>query len=136
MLDALYAVRIKTTNLDKLKKFYADKLGLKVQHSCAGCAILTMGGKQYVILQKSKAVKGDLGDTAPVIIGFSTSDVAELHKKLTKQSVKFVAGPKDEDWGATIAAALDPDGNSVVFVQEKAELAKAERCSAEKDTDE
>lgn len=132
MLDGLFGALIKTANLDKLKKFYADKLALKVQHSCASCAILKFGDKQYLILQKATEVKTGLGEKAPIAIGFSTPDLVALHKQLSKQ-VKFAFGPKDEDWGASIAAASDPDGNSILFVQHKPEFAKAEFCAADKE---
>ena len=132
MLDGFFGALIKTPHLDKLKKFYAEKLEMQVLHSCANCAILKFGDKQRLILQKAADVKTGLADKAPVVIGFSTPDVAALHKKLSK-AVKFSSPPKDEDWGASIASAADPDGNGIVFVQQKPELAKAEFCAADKE---
>ena len=134
MIDGLCAVQVKTANLDKLKKFYVEKIGLTVHHSCAGCVILKLGEKQLLILQKAADAKAGVGEKAPVIFGFSTPDVAALHKKLGK-AVKFASAPKDEDWGASIAAAVDPDGNSIMFIQHRPDLAKAEFCAAGKETD-
>jgi len=134
MLQGLYGVLIKTANLDKLKKFYSDKLGLKVEHSCSGCATLKLSETQWVTLQKNPGVKTDLGIAAPVAMAFQVSDIDTLHKKLAKQGVKFTFPPKDEEWGASVATASDPDGNRIVFVQDKPDMAKKkERCASMKD---
>jgi len=134
MLQGLYGVLIKTANLDKLKKFYTDKLGLEEHHSCAGCATLRLSDTQWVTLQKNPGVKTDLGITAPVAMAFQVADLQALHKKLAKAGVKFLLPPKDEDWGASVATATDPDGNRIVFIQEKPDSAKKkDRCAAMKD---
>jgi catechol 2,3-dioxygenase-like lactoylglutathione lyase family enzyme len=134
MIQGLYGVLIKTANLDKLKKFYTEKLGLQAHHSCAGCATLKLTDTQWVTLQKNPGVKVDLGEQAPVAMAFQVADIEGLHKKLSKQGVKFSFPPKDEDWGASVATTLDPDGNRIVFIQEKSGAAKSkERCAAMKE---
>lgn len=131
MVKGIYAVLLKTTNIERLKDFYVKKLGLKAAHSCQTCAVLELGG-QRLTMQANPQAKTDLGETAPVSFGLSVGDVSGLHKSLAKDGVRFSAAPKQEEWGATTASLLDPDGNRVTLIQEGTGPSKGTPCVAMK----
>ncbi len=132
MVNGIYGVLLKSANAKRLKEFYGKSLGLTAKHSCDGCVVFELGERQWLTIQDNPTARVDLGETAPVSAAFFVEDLAGFHKALSDKGVRFTTPPRQENWGATTATLVDPDGNKVVLIQEKTGAAKGPPCVARK----
>ena len=111
-------VRVRVTNLQKSKTFYADVLGLKpgpVRNGNAVAARYVVNGNQWVEL--SNVAPGTKGSYLEEV-GFATDSLPGLTKYLTAKGVAvgdILYWPDQTPY----IELQDPEGNMVAFVEQK-----------------
>jgi catechol 2,3-dioxygenase-like lactoylglutathione lyase family enzyme len=111
-------VTFKTTDLEKAKAFYGGKLGLasgKVRNGNFVQASYAVNQDQQVELAKTAP---GTGGSYLVEIGLATDDLMKMRTYLT---AKGVAANDIFPWpdGTKYFETLDPEGNKIVFVEQK-----------------
>jgi catechol 2,3-dioxygenase-like lactoylglutathione lyase family enzyme len=101
------SVAVVVKNLKRSKKFYVEKLGLKVLDDMGHW--VTVGqvktGMRLHLCQMKELEKGNTG------IGFVVDQkIDRVYATLKKKGVKFSVPPTEHEWG-TECRFLDPDGN-------------------------
>lgn len=117
MLKNIDCVLIWTDNVERLAKFYEEKLGLeidaKLNHPQDTGTLYKFpnGGPQFWIGLHSE-VKGQNRDSARHMINFLVDNVDEEYKNLKEKGVQFIADPFSGPTGnGRFATFKDPDGN-------------------------
>jgi predicted enzyme related to lactoylglutathione lyase len=117
MISRIAAVRIFTTQLDRARVFYGDVLGLAGRRDGPGYAVFSLGETDVIV----EAVAADDAE-APALVGrflalsFAVDDMGGTYEDLRAAGVAFLAPPRREAWGGTLAHARDPDGNVFTLV--------------------
>ncbi|MBU0975465.1 MAG: VOC family protein [Patescibacteria group bacterium] len=116
MLKNIDCVLIWTDNLEEMRKFYSETLGMKemleMNHpKDTGILYEFASGPQFWIGLHSK-VKGENQDSARHMINFLVDSVEKTYQELKSKGVKFVAEPFEAPTGGSFFATFeDPDGN-------------------------
>ena len=120
-------VSLTVENIDRSIEFYAEKLGLKVEHNASpDFALLRIGehdggtiGLLSQNVSKKEGVEPSISSQKRAVhIEFSTDNLDELFEELKAMGVIFQVPPHDEPWERSMTA-FDPDGYSVEFAQGK-----------------
>jgi catechol 2,3-dioxygenase-like lactoylglutathione lyase family enzyme len=106
-------VTLFVSDLPACQRFYRDGLGLGVVHDSPNFVQLKTGGTTLALHATSDPERCSRG----VNLHFDVPDVAQAMAELGARGVSFDGAPKDEPWGARVARAHDPAGNSVEIVQ-------------------
>ncbi len=114
-------------DLDRSLSFYADTLGLKLQHRAEKYAQMEAGTTRLSLYTRD-AMEETLGavlDTpspsAPSFeLGFKVNDCDTAFAELVDAGAPSVARPSTRAWGQRTAYVRDPDGNLIELAQDLA----------------
>ncbi|MEM3791185.1 MAG: VOC family protein [Candidatus Micrarchaeaceae archaeon] len=110
----LHNVDVFVSNVKKAKKWYRDKLGMKLIDDQGHWVTFAVSEKDEATLihlcDEGAIRKGPTG------IGFSTDDIIATYKELKKKGVEFTKPPRDEGFGP-YAVFKDLDGNEFYLYQ-------------------
>jgi predicted enzyme related to lactoylglutathione lyase len=117
MISRIAAVRIFTTRLDRARQFYGEVLGLGGRRDGPGYSVFTLGDASVVL---EAIAEGD-AEAASLVgrflaVSFAVDDIDGAYEALQRAGVAFIAPPRREPWGGTLAHARDPDGNVFTLV--------------------
>jgi len=115
MFNKLFAVCLLVKDFDKSFSFYKNTLGLEVNSQEGKFANFKLEGTELAIFQKDEATvmfpKEKMSGGGGVVIGFQVDDVKKTCEDLKSKGVEVFEGPKNTEWGQTVAYFNDPDGN-------------------------
>lgn len=115
MFNKLFANCLLVNDFDKSMAFYRDILGLKVNSQEGKFADFKLEGTSLAIFEKEAAVamfpKEHMGSGGGIVLAFQVDDVNKTCEELKAKGVKVFEGPKNTEWGQTVAYFKDPDGN-------------------------
>ena len=117
MIDGIAGVILWTDDLDKLKLFYINKLGLKPHSVQEGFIAFDFDGIRLSIGLHS-AVKGDSKDPLRVMVNLGTNRIWAIYNKMVEDGVIFLRPPEVQHWGGMVATFEDPDGNVLQLMQQ------------------
>lgn len=107
-----------TEEINGMKDFYTDVIGLSVQFDFGGCVIFACGLTLWV-LKKNYPLTKALGYTGGVLknngmeLCFETDEFEEDSENLKKSGAKLVHDVSEEEWGQRTLRLFDPDGNII-----------------------
>ena len=110
-------------DLQKVKEFYENKLGLKVSEDNGMMRLNVNGGNPIMVYPKP-----DHTPASFTVLNFPVSDVEKTVDELTEKGVKFEQYPSfntnakgivDDPRGPKIAWFKDPAGNVMAVLQER-----------------
>ena len=104
MIKKISHITFPVSDLKKTVAFYENILGLKKTGEWSTYAIFDVGGVELGLEPGGKLEVYMLVD-----------DVDKAYKELKKKGVKFIAEPKDQQWGGRTATIVDPDGNAIII---------------------
>lgn len=113
----LNAVRVFVRDIVAARDFYAQRLGLPLQHdgSAQGFCVFRPGALQLIV----ETVPADAPPDDQVLVGrftglsFQVGNAAQAHEALRAQGVEFTEAPERQGWGGVVATFLDPFGNAL-----------------------
>jgi predicted enzyme related to lactoylglutathione lyase len=117
----LYDLRIVTTDVDRLARFYEEVTGLAVLRLDPGeYAELRTPGGVIAFSSQRKVDARSPGAAAPaanrsVIVDFRVDDVDRERARVEPLVGELVLAPTDQPWGNRAMLFRDPDGNLVNF---------------------
>jgi len=117
MITSVNGVIIWTDDLNRLKDFYCNVLGLN-PHSVRPNFISFKWGEVRLGLGAHQEVVGQTKDPYRVTVNFHVDDIHSVHQSLVKRRVEFIRPPEKEHWGGWVATLLDPDGNLLQILQQ------------------
>ncbi|MBI50346.1 MAG: hypothetical protein CL781_03325 [Chloroflexi bacterium] len=106
-----------TNNLENLRNFYEQLLGLK-PHSIRDKFIAYKWGDLRFSIGTHSKIEGANCDPYRIMINFDTTDIQSVFETLTMNKVECIRKPELEHWGGTVATFRDPDGNIIQFLQQ------------------
>lgn len=112
-------ITIWTDNIDKMKNFYNQVLGFRIENDLGNYVEFENGGVRFAICMRdvmyvysSEYRKEPLGQGFELAFPCENpNDVDESFKKLISKGAISVHGPKDMPWNQRTALFADPDGN-------------------------
>lgn len=115
-------IRIFVKDIEEVKKFYTDKIGLKPESIGPDFVMFNTGAAKLMVESISES---DLDDHASLIgrftgISFNVQSIEAEYRKLSSQGVKFSGEPEQQYWGGWLATFVDPAGNELQLVQQPA----------------
>jgi len=125
MITQLGNVTIVVSDIGRSRKFFRDKLGLRLsffdkKHDwlCfeAGRVALSITTPWNKSARKLVGVRTG--------VSFYVDDIQATYKDLRKKGVKFTLKPRKEPWGGVLANFRDPDGNRFFLLQMPTGFAK------------
>ena len=126
-LEVLDYVVLIVADLDRALLFYADTLGLRLQHRADNYAQLKTGTTRLALYTRNAmgdilgAVLDPPSLSAPSFeLGFKVSDCDAAFAELVDAGAPSVARPTNRPWGQRTAYVRDPDGNLIELVQDLA----------------
>jgi len=118
VITQLGLVTVIVSSLARAKRFYRDKLGLRMLFYNRKVKWLTFDAGRVTLSltvpwsrQSKKLVGGKTG------ISFFVDDIQATYLRLKKKGVKFHLAPRKEKWGGILANFEDPDGNQFFLLQ-------------------
>ncbi len=102
-----------TNDLQRIKEFYREKVGLELSFGDDKFIAFKIGDALFGIKKATDA--REIPGSQTIII--STPNVESFHSKLTEMGVALYKELTEEAWGRNFAI-LDPDGNKVEFTSE------------------
>ena len=121
MIENLSGIIVWTDNLERLKKFYEQVLGL-TPHSVREnfIAYKWNAGKAEIrfSIGLHSRVNGRSKDPFRAMINFDVTDINEISSRLKAHGTKFIREPELEHWGGLVATFEDPDGNIIQMLQQ------------------
>ena len=118
MKPTSFIVNVTSEDPNRLKKFYADVVGLPPNPNIGEGAFEVMPGSSFIIDGHSE-VKGPAKEPARVLTSFFVDDVHAEQERLKSKGVKFIREEGKEYWGGVISTFLDPDGNYIQLIEYK-----------------
>lgn len=112
-----FLVNVTSEEPDRLKKFYADVVGLPRNPDMGDGAF--MAGSTPFLIDGHSAAKGPTKEPHRMLLDFFVDDLAAEQKRLEGAGVKFIRTAGKEEWGGTISTFLDPDGNYCQIIEYK-----------------
>lgn len=123
MIKGLMGASIWSEDLNNLRAFYRDVLGLKIAYENPeflgfGERAASGGGYKgaYLGIGTHSEVNGNASDTYRHMIGLESDDVDADYERLRAAGVEFIEQPTDSG-GLRIATLKDPEGNLVQLLQ-------------------
>lgn len=111
-----FIVNVTSEDPARLKKFYAETVGLPPNSTVGDGAFEIMPGSSFIIDGHSE-VHGPAKEPARMLINFFVEDLAAEQARLKSKGVKFIREEGKEYWGGTISTFLDPDGNYCQLIE-------------------
>ena len=112
----LAGVIIWTGNLDVMREFYQEKLGL-TPHSVRPNFIAFKWGDVRFSIGEHSAVRGRSPDPHHIMVNLATDDIHGDYERLRSHGVRFIRPPEREHWGGWVATFEDPDGNILQLLE-------------------
>lgn len=120
----LNTARVFVTDLAEARSFYETALALplKIDGESDGFLVFRPGGLDLIV----EAVPVDAPDDDRVLVGrftglsFTVPDIHSKYTELRAKGVTFSGAPEPQAWGGTLATFMDPAGNGLQLVQERA----------------
>jgi len=112
-------------DLDRAVRFYADALGLPLDHRSGPYAQFATGATR-VALYEREAMAATLGvdalrppapDAPGFELGFKVDDVDAAYEELVAAGAEPATPPRDRPWGQRTAYVRDPDGHLIELAQ-------------------
>ncbi len=114
MLDDLAYTIVYVNDMDKSTAFYRDVLGIPLDYAAPGWTQFKSRGAALVLHPKvDEQVQAISG---AVHLTFRVDDLEAVYRKLSAQSVKFLASPKTAGFGKH-ATLFDPEGNAIDLIE-------------------
>jgi len=105
-----------TSNIEKVKNFYKNTIGLKIEYQ---------NGKNYISFMFSNKVGLGIKKTSEIreipgsqTISIQADNISELFKKMKEKNVEIKKELTDESWGEYFSI-LDPDKNKIEFIHRR-----------------
>ncbi len=118
MLDHLAYTVVYVNDIEKCTAFYRDVLGVPLDYAVKGWTQFKSNGAALVLHLKLEHPPSRPSGNA-VHITFRVDDLDTEYRRLTAQSVRFLAPPATVAFGKH-ATLLDPEGNPVDLIEWKA----------------
>ena len=116
MVYGVVGVVIWTDNLERLRRFYRDTLGMPLHSNHGDFVAFQFGDMRFNIGQHDR-VQGQAREPYRIMINLGVSDIHAEYRRLTEQRVEFIRPPEQEGWGGWVATFKDPDGNLLQLLQ-------------------
>ncbi len=118
MIKGLFAVTLKTSNLQKLAKFYSDVVGLRIEKNSSDVIMLRLGDGQMLVIQEDEHIKPISEPQTQLrgAIAFQVENLEAVRKHLKDKKVKMDS-VKKKGSGFEVITGFDPEGNRIDFVQ-------------------
>ncbi len=124
-VEVLDYVILIVADLEQSLSFYAETLGLRLQHRAESYAQLEAGTTRLALYTRD-AMEETLGTvldpprrSAPSFeLGFKVSGCDEAFEELLAAGASAVAHPTDRPWGQRTAYVHDPDGNLIELAED------------------
>jgi predicted enzyme related to lactoylglutathione lyase len=110
-------VNVNSEDPERLRKFYADIVGLPRNPDMGEGAF--MAGQVPFIVDGHSEVHGATKEPPRVLLNLFVDDLASEQKQLEGRGVKFSRSAGREEWGGIISTFADPDGNYVQIIEYK-----------------
>jgi predicted enzyme related to lactoylglutathione lyase len=107
MIEAISAIWLPVSEMDRAVGFYRDSLGLEVTEHDSDWSEVT-AGDQRIGLNANESPAGDGG----AVIAFAVDDLDATVEDLKGKGVEFAGEISEHPWGR-IAPFKDPDGNDL-----------------------
>ena len=116
-------VWVPVANLDRAKKFYVDKVGMRLRQDIQIDFAEPRARRVLVAPEGSREPIGLMESESPgtTVLVLATDDLMADYDRLLTKGVEFERPPKDEPWGVD-AVFRDPDGNRLILRQQNALL--------------
>jgi predicted enzyme related to lactoylglutathione lyase len=109
MIDGISVVWVPVTDMDRSLEFYADTLGLDIEHQEDDWSMVVAGAVRVGLNAREDAHHGEGGG----VIAFAVSDdIEEAVSELASAGVEIAGDVTEHPWGK-VATFLDPDGNEL-----------------------
>jgi lactoylglutathione lyase len=115
MLDHLAYTIVYVNDIEKATAFYRDVLGVPLDYTAEGWTQFKSNGAALVLHPKLAHQKSESMGSA-VHVTFRVDDLDAEYRRLTAQSVKFLAPPAKAGFGKH-ATLLDPEGNQIDLIE-------------------
>jgi predicted enzyme related to lactoylglutathione lyase len=96
--------------VEVLRDFYRDRLGLAVRSEESGESVWLDAGPVTLGFHSSSEIESDPG---LVNLSFNVADVDAEAKRLKAEGVAIAQEPADVPWGGRVAVLFDPAGHTV-----------------------
>ncbi len=100
-------------DLEACRRFYGDGLGLALAHDSPSFVQFTTGASTLAL----HAMRDPARLSRGVNLHFDVADAAAAAAEVSQRGVRIEGELRDEPWGARVARAMDPAGNTVELVQ-------------------
>ena len=125
MLKSIDNIGIAVSDLITSFKFYESLGFIKTWENEKSCmiqhesVILFLFQTDNIISPKPERKIPDLFNNPVGIdyIAFQSDNVDRFYQEIKAKGIQFILEPIDQEWGARMAAAKDPDGNVLYFIQ-------------------
>lgn len=114
MLDDLAYIIVYVNDMDKSAAFYRNVLGIPLDYAAPGWMQFKSRGAALVLHPKVGGQSATNGNAAHLT--FRVDDLDTAYRKLSAQSVKFLAPPTTAGFGKH-ATLFDPDGNAIDLIE-------------------
>ncbi len=105
-----FAINFTTDQVEAMKAFYHDTLGLAPMTEMGDGAFAT-GGGAVIFIDGHSETHGPAKEPQRVLVDFFVNDAETERKALEAKGVKFIRKEGKEYWGGVVSTFLDPDGN-------------------------
>lgn len=120
MLNKLDYVILFVSNMKESTKFYRDILQLPMKSESEISTEFLHGETMLALHSQTEGQNLDKNPKTGVTIGFVVNNIDSLCDELKGKGVKFLEGPKDEEFGRH-AVIVDPDGYAISLAQMKSQ---------------
>ncbi|WP_442600116.1 VOC family protein [Neobacillus sp. D3-1R] len=114
LINEMHYFRLPVIDLSESIQWYTNILGFKLRHQNDSLAVLELtSGPLLVLVKADQESRGHftINHQPEFSIGFTTSDINQLHENLTNQDV--VVDEIQEDNGHLFFHFFDPTGNKL-----------------------
>ena len=110
--DATPMIAVK--DIDRARKFYEDKLGLKTKDEWGGEGVTLKSGDTLINVYRSEFA----GTNKATSLTFQVDDVESKYRQLSERGLRFERAPQKLFWGYG-AELRDPDGYLIYLWDER-----------------
>ena len=117
-LGPIVAVRVFVPDVEAVRSFYRDQLGLDEGYADDRVLVFRTGSADLIV----ETADPEDAEEGPMIgrfvgVSFAVADMRAAHADLTAKGVAFDGEPEEQPWGGVLAHVLDPAGNVLTLVQ-------------------
>lgn len=111
----MFVVSRNTGDLDRMRAFYRDVVGLTEGPPELGSPFMVAGTSLYI--SPHSEISGKAKEPARVLLNFFVADLAAEQRRIESHGVEFIRTAGREPWGGVISTFPDPDGNYLQLVE-------------------